>query len=87
MINRDNITEILTSLDPDQVQEAVNSNKPYLHIELSVFNGGYNTTVEAKEYDPLDEEDALNVGDLYLCVEGFLGLVGDLGLGYDLGLE
>lgn len=66
MITRDNIKEVLNNLKPAEIQKAEEEPGDFFVINLHVFNVGFFTTIEGREYCQEEEQAASDNGNLFI---------------------
>lgn len=75
MITKDNIKEVLSSLQEEDIHQAMDSDKDYVAVRLHTFNAGYKATIEPMDYS--DEDEVLEVvesGNILIDKNEFLRL-------------
>lgn len=86
MITRDNLDEVLSSLQEEDVHKAMSSKKDYVAIYLHVFNAGFTSSIEPVDYTDEIEEEVLGSGNLLMDKDEFLRLYAESGA-YNKALE
>lgn len=75
MITENNIKEVLSSLQEEDVYQAMDSDLDYVAVRVHIFNVGYKATIEPMDYS--NEEEVLEVigsGNILIDKDEFLRL-------------
>jgi len=80
MITKQNLKELIQTIEPATIQEALNNTGDYLLIECHTFNVGSFATIEAVRYSPDTEDNASANGNLLIDKDDFLRLADELEL-------
>jgi hypothetical protein len=78
MITKHNLKELIKTIEPSLIKEALDSNNDYLLIECHTFNVGSFATIEAVIYSPDTQDNAAANGNLFLDKDDFLRLADEL---------
>lgn len=74
MITKDNLKEVLQTLNPEDLQAALNGSGDFVRLSLHTFNAGAFGAIENCDYDEFEQEVAQADGDLYCSKDEFLQL-------------
>lgn len=75
MITRENFREFINSIDPQEIENAMNDKGDYIFLKLSIFNTGYYLSISSHEYNlDLDNEASEN-GNLFCDKSDFESLL------------
>ena len=75
MITENNIKEVLSSLQEEDVYQAMDSDLDYVAVRVHIYNTGYKATIEPMDYS--NEEEVLEVidsGNILIDKDEFLRL-------------
>ena len=79
MITKDNVKEVLSSLQEEDVYQAMDSDKDYVAVYVHIYNTGYEATIESVDYTEEVEEEVVGSGNLLTDKDEFLRLYVDSG--------
>jgi hypothetical protein len=65
-ITKENIAEVLSSLDKDAIKSAMDYPSDWVMIQLNTFNAGWYATINGVDYTEDLEEEVKNNGDLFI---------------------
>lgn len=74
MITKDNIKEVLSSLNEEDVHRTMSSDKDYVSVYVHIFNTGYYSTIEPVDYTEEVEEEVIGSGNLLIDKDDLLRL-------------
>ena len=78
MITKHNLKELIQTISPEHINEAINGKGDYILMECHTFNVGYFATITAIDYNEETETEASNNGNLYCDKDEFLRLCNEL---------
>lgn len=81
MITENNIKEVLSSLQEEDVYQAMDSDLDYVAVRVHIYNTGYKATIEPMDYS--DEDEVLEVidsGNILIDKDEFLRLYVESGV-------
>lgn len=79
MITKDNLKEVLSSLDEEDVHKAMDADPDYVAVRLHIFNAGCFSSIEAVDYTDEVEEEVHGAGNLLTDKDEFLRLYEESG--------
>lgn len=80
MITKDNIKEVLESIDQEVLENEMLKLHDYLLIELHVFNSGWFATIESQDYNEEIDRFAEGSGNLFCDKQDFRELCSSMDL-------
>jgi hypothetical protein len=72
MITKDNIKELIQTIEPSIIDEAVNSEGDFILLEAHIFNTGSYATINSMNYDEGVEAHAAANGNLFIDKDTFI---------------
>ena len=78
MITKENISELLAGIRPEQIIDAMN-NGDYCYFTASIFNTGFETNIEGVDYDEEEENETIDAGGVYCDWDAFGVLLDESG--------
>lgn len=79
MITKDNLKDVLSSLDEEDVHKAMDSDSDYVAVCLHIFNAGSTSSIEPVDYTDEVEEEVLGAGNLLTDKDELLRLYKESG--------
>jgi hypothetical protein len=79
MITKENLKEVLQTINYEDVQDAIASDGDFILLECHTFNVGSFGTIEGKDYDEDIEREANDNGQLFCSKDDFLMLCDEVG--------
>jgi hypothetical protein len=78
MITKEIFKYLIQTINPETLQQEIDSTGDYLLLEMHTFNVGSYGTIKSLDYDEEEERRANDNGDLFMDKDDFLRLCEDL---------
>lgn len=86
MITKDNIKEVLSSLQEEDVYKAMDSDLDYVAVRVHIYNTGYKATIEPMDYSDEEVLEVIDSGNILIDKDEFLRLYVESGA-YNVTIE
>ncbi|MFT7280526.1 MAG: hypothetical protein ACI9DM_000245 [Cyclobacteriaceae bacterium] len=75
MITNENFKHLLQTLNPERIQAEIDSPEDYILFNAHTFNVGTFATIQSRNYNEEDEQEASDTGNLFCDKDSFLQLI------------
>jgi len=82
MITKGNIKEVLNMLTAEEKETAINGDGDYIELWLHVYNTGGVVTIESKQYNEEEEQQANDHGQLFCDKDSFINLLDECNIAH-----
>jgi hypothetical protein len=78
MITKDNIKELIQTIEPSDIDAAINGDGDFILLQAHIFNVGTYGTIESMDYNEDTANIAAGIGNLFVDKDEFLRLAEEL---------